>query len=72
MDALQIAKAVLAGARPPLPDDSHLRGGTFAGLGAYVQLMQLCWAQDPASRPDFVTIASKLRCGWAAEAASMF
>lgn len=54
--------AVTRGQRPALPQDlSQLSGGGFAALGAYLGLMQQCWAQDPAQRPDFEHIATQLR-----------
>ena len=59
----QIASAVLAGQRPQLPDRDQLPGGggAFPGLDSYLALMEACWAQDPASRPDFQGVVTRLR-----------
>ena len=52
----------MAGRRPPLPADPEaLPGGTFPGLGGYVQLVQRCWKQEPQDRPGFAEIAARLR-----------
>jgi hypothetical protein len=46
-----IAKIVMEGKRPPLPDDCE----------KYLSdLMILCWSQDPASRPSFQDILTYL------------
>jgi hypothetical protein len=53
---------VLKGDRPVLPSKSELPGlAASDSIDAYVSLMQRCWAQDPAARPDFNTIAAELR-----------
>lgn len=51
------------GFRPeiPAPDSPALRGGSFPGYDKYVQLMEDCWAQNPAKRPGFDYIISVLR-----------
>lgn len=43
-----------------LPGPYHLAPET---LEAYQQLMRQCWAQEPADRPTFATIAARIRCG---------
>ncbi len=60
-----MSKLVTGGGRPlaPTPEQLQTRGGSFEGLDAYVQLMQRCWAHDPAGRPSFQDIAAELRCG---------
>ena len=58
----QIYKDITTGKRPPLPADlTSLPGGTFPGMGTYVELMQQCWAQQPAERPSFAEITARLR-----------
>lgn len=53
---------VQKGSRPTLPSKSELPGlNPSDSIDAYVTLMQRCWAQDPAARPDFNTIAAELR-----------
>jgi serine/threonine protein kinase len=61
-----IAAKVGAGGRPELPDRSDLPGpdgATWAGLDEYTALLQSCWSQDAAERPNFDTILVTLR--WA-------
>ena len=70
----QIYKAVTSGRRPPLPaDPASLPGGTFPGLGRYLELLQECWAQQPQQRPSFANITIRLRAMqsacWPAEGA---
>lgn len=60
-----IALAVSKGNRPPIPAAAVLPGPADgqpspAALAAYVALMQRCWAQDPAQRPDFQGVAAEL------------
>lgn len=58
----QIIKTVTRGGRPPLPLPAPGAGGAgFPDLGAYVDLIQRCWAQDPTVRPDFEEITNLLR-----------
>jgi serine/threonine protein kinase len=48
--------------RPDIPDRLDcLPGGTFDGMGDYVELMKQCWAEEPDDRPDFPKVASTLR-----------
>eukprot|EP00884_Botryococcus_braunii_P006707 jgi/Botrbrau1/16037/Bobra.7_2s0011.1 len=48
-------------ARPEIPKYPHeLQGGSFEGLPTYIALMQHCWAQEPAHRPDLVNVISTL------------
>ena len=59
----QIAKTVMSGGRLEIPSTSQLesRGGGFASLGLYVDLIQQCWAQNPDERPGFAEVISRLR-----------
>ena len=57
-----IVGKVQNGGRPALPPLSELPGlKPSDSLDAYIALMERCWAQDPATRPDFKTIAAELR-----------
>lgn len=50
--------------RPEIPARDELPGpdsASFSGLDAYVQLIEACWAQDPAARPAFEHIVSVLK-----------
>ncbi|WPT17579.1 Putative serine/threonine-protein kinase drkA [Picochlorum sp. SENEW3] len=52
------------GGRPPIPspgDQDQIRGGSFPGYEAYVELMQRCWDQNPEKRPLFPEIIARLR-----------
>lgn len=58
----------LPASRPEVPPREELPGpdsATFSGLDAYLQLMEACWAQDPATRPSFEEVVPRLRCGMA-------
>lgn len=62
--ALQLTRWILEGRRPEVPEPERLPGGGdggLLGLAAYLDLMQRCWAQDPAERPAFSDIVSELR-----------
>ena len=53
---------MMEGRRPLVPPPTALPGGGFAGLPAYEALMQQCWAQAPADRPQtFAAVISALR-----------
>jgi len=53
---------VQRGGRPTLSPESELPGlRPNDSIDAYIGLMQRCWAQDPAARPDFNTVAAELR-----------
>jgi serine/threonine protein kinase len=54
--------------RPEVPPHEELPTGTFSKEGEYLALMHECWAQDPAQRPTFAAIISRLRRMLAAEA----
>ena len=55
--------------RPDIPQDlASLPGSSLRCPDAYVELMQQCWATDPAERPSFERVISHLRC----EAALLF
>lgn len=61
--ALQIRRAVLAGARPELPPLDALPGAGAAsmpGLEAYCSLMRACWAGDPQQRPTLEPVVAQL------------
>lgn len=50
--------------RPLIPttdDPDGIRGGSFAGYDAYVDLMNKCWAQNAEERPGFPEVISALR-----------
>jgi hypothetical protein len=50
----------------PAPEDLPSPG--FGGGGEYAALMHECWAQDPADRPTFAAVISRLRRMLAVEA----
>ena len=55
---------VAAGLRPEVPAPGAAPSPhtpAFPGLGAYVALMQRCWAQDPGERPSFQEAAAELQ-----------
>ena len=59
-----IVSQVTSGARLAVPDSNTLPGpesGSWPKLNEYVALMQLCWAQEPAERPNFEQIMGELR-----------
>lgn len=61
----QLIKFVTHGGRPPIPEPEALPGvgsSGFQGLGAYIELIQRCWAQTPGERPSFPEISEALRC----------
>lgn len=63
----QIAKAVAAGYRPPVPPRDRQPGADRLPPdieGGFLRLMGACWAQDPGARPSFEQAAAALR--WAA------
>lgn len=47
--------------RPEIPAEADMRGGTFAGLPGYVQLMEDCWQDDADQRPTFELVIVTLR-----------
>ncbi|CAL5230064.1 g13517 [Coccomyxa viridis] len=48
--------------RPDIPQDlASLPGSSLRCPDAYVELMQQCWATDPAERPSFERVISHLR-----------
>ena len=53
---------------PQVPDPDQLPATPFAGQAEYLALMQECWAQDPAARPSFAAVISRLRKMLALEA----
>lgn len=60
----QIVSGLTRGQRPAVPDAAALPGPdstSFKGLSDYCGLMQRCWAQEPAQRPDFEEIVQCLR-----------
>ena len=62
--ALQIISIVQreGGASLQAPPVEELRAGPFVGLQQYVELMHACRCTDPEGRPQFDTIAERLRC----------
>eukprot|EP00878_Enallax_costatus_P011375 GHUV01011878.1.p1 GENE.GHUV01011878.1~~GHUV01011878.1.p1 ORF type:complete len:1257 (+),score=477.48 GHUV01011878.1:851-4621(+) len=62
-DATEVKNLVLQGGRPTIPPAAQLPPGTAkaAGLQQYIDLMQLCWHQDPNKRPALVDIAHQLK-----------
>lgn len=53
----------MLGERPVVPPREQLPGvdtPQFAGLDAYLELMEACWAEDPGRRPGFDSIAQRL------------
>lgn len=67
---MQIAKAIGDGQRLDVPPYDQLPGLPRSKDGAtintkaveeYIKLMQRCWDQKPAKRPDFQEIIVKLR-----------
>lgn len=64
-----VAMVTESAKRPEVPAPEELPGtGGFSGEGDYLGLMHECWAQDPAVRPTFAAIISRLRKMLAAEA----
>ncbi|KAL4452237.1 hypothetical protein ABPG75_007899 [Micractinium tetrahymenae] len=63
-----VAMVTESSARPEVPPPEELPTGSFGGEGDYLQLMQECWSQDPAARPTFELIISRLRRMLAVEA----
>lgn len=64
LSVYMIGRAVLDGGRLPLPAPEELpgpEGAAFEGLGAYLQLLQACWAQAPEARPAFAAVVPRLR-----------
>ena len=50
--------------RPDIPRElTSLPGRSLGCPDHYVELMQQCWATDPAQRPSFERVISHLRCG---------
>ncbi|BDA45524.1 probable serine/threonine-protein kinase CTR1 at C-terminar half [Coccomyxa sp. Obi] len=47
------------GLRPDIPEQPQ--GGAFQGWPAYVDLIERCWAEDPAQRPTFEGAITDLR-----------
>ncbi|KAL4521658.1 hypothetical protein Ndes2526A_g01846 [Nannochloris sp. 'desiccata'] len=59
-----IVSLVTAGNRLTVPDANTLPGpesGSWPKLGEYVALMERCWAQEPADRPNFEQVMAELR-----------
>ena len=50
--------------RPDIPQDLLSLPGRspLRCRGPYLELMQQCWATDPAQRPGFERVISQLRC----------
>lgn len=53
--------------RPGVPPPDAVQGGPPLQYDEYVQLMQQCWAQEPASRPSFDAVIRQVRALLAAE-----
>jgi len=60
-----IVGAISNGGRLKVPDVKDLPGekdtADFKGLGDYIGIMERCWDQDPAKRPDVSMIIAELR-----------
>lgn len=54
---------LMRGDRLEVPPRDKLPGDTpgAASYAAYIELMQHCWAEGPAERPDFEEISARLR-----------
>lgn len=64
LNGFHVVHAVCEGQRLAVPPRQGLPGPAPPGeasLAAYVSLMQRCWAQDPAARPNFASISADLR-----------
>lgn len=46
-----------------IPAPQELPAGLFPSYRDLCDLMQACWARDPAQRPTFAEIVQRLRCG---------
>ncbi len=60
----QMRLSALSARRPDIPPREELPGAdtaAFAGLDAYVGLMQACWAQDAQARPTFEQVVGELK-----------
>ncbi|PRW60009.1 GTP-binding nuclear Ran [Chlorella sorokiniana] len=59
----QLVGFVSRGGRPDIParEQVPLQAPDPATYDAYVSLMQRCWAQDPAHRPDFAEVVAELK-----------
>lgn len=44
-----------------VPSERELPAGVFPSYREYCELMQACWAADPAARPTFGAIVQRLR-----------
>ncbi len=53
---------VAEGGRLPFPPRETLPGGDFEGLNAFMELIDDCWAQEPAARPNFAEVIARIRC----------
>jgi hypothetical protein len=59
-----IVSQITNGNRLTIPDANTLPGpesGSWPKLGQYVALMERCWAQEPADRPNFEQVMAELR-----------
>ncbi|KAL4419069.1 hypothetical protein ABPG77_010348 [Micractinium sp. CCAP 211/92] len=64
VDFWEIVSRLMCGERLPVPQAGSLPGPDaqqFAGLPAYLALMQHCWEQEPELRPSFRWIVEELR-----------
>lgn len=64
VDFWEIVSRLMCGERLPIPPVESLPGPDaprFAGLPAYLALMQRCWAQEPERRPGFQQVVAELR-----------
>lgn len=52
---------VQSGHRPPIPETIVEQDKDGESVREYVSLMEACWSHHPAERPDFGSIAQKLR-----------
>ena len=48
-------------ARPDIPEETAMPGGTFRGMQGYLQLMEQCWSEDISERPTCENVIISLR-----------
>ncbi|GBF95597.1 hypothetical protein Rsub_08578 [Raphidocelis subcapitata] len=63
LNSWQIMSALREGQRPLVPPNEELPGalGAPAEVAEYVAVMEACWSSDPAARPGFDEVISRLK-----------